>query len=503
VHYDNMVASHPLVLGALVDSVSRELAQLELRSPSELGLLLVASGTGDPDTRSESYRLMRLVWEQVGAARGDVAFVRHPLLPLPEQLASCARSGLTWLCVPQFLWPTVELEYARVIFRDSVGQFELPRWRMADPLTEHPNVAAWLEQRMLELYRSHRNRLEGRLRSQKSAPAERGRAYGKGVSVPLEAWDPANETTRFGDALVARIGDGTELAALVGSFELEGERCLVKPTWHGYATGTYTDPLALDALLAALPGAVALVEGHTASRNSGDPGFDWEREAREHRVWIRSEEQRYLSGTGLDQVLRARRASYVNVTEAWWDEQCAPAAAVREVLAERGIELYFEELLGYVPRVLFELRGAPMLSYARFKGPTRLSLSNLFGLLPQPLRAAWHGPNITYFARVCCDLAKLYGALFRLHGVVESLSFAVRWERRGLYRSRWGNYDLVESPRVVCMSRGLAAADVLASRLQGQDVRKSAFFDVVRSELGYDPELATLALPDELLRLFV
>jgi hypothetical protein len=155
-----------------------------------------------------------------------------------------------------------------------------------------------------------------------------------------------------------------------------------------------------------------------------------------------------------------------------------------------------------VPQALFDLRGASMLSYARFKGPTRLALSNLFGLLPQPLRAAWHGPNITYFARVCCDLAKLYGALFDLYAVVESLSFAVHWERRGLYRSRWGNYDLLESPRVVCLSRGLPAADVMAARLQGQQVAKSAFYDVVRAELGIDAELERMPLPARLLRLF-
>ena len=45
--------------------------------------------------------------------------------------------------------------------------------------------------------------------------------------------------------------------------------------------------------------------------------------------------------------------------------------------------------------------------------------------------------------------------------------------------------------------------DVLAARLQGQDVRRSAFFDVVRAELGYPAELETVELPSELIRLFV
>jgi hypothetical protein len=30
-----------------------------------------------------------------------------------------------------------------------------------------------------------------------------------------------------------------------------------------------------------------------------------------------------------------------------------------------------------------------------------------------------------------------------LFGLVEGFDSAVRWDRKGLYRSRWGNYDLV------------------------------------------------------------
>jgi hypothetical protein len=53
-----------------------------------------------------------------------------------------------------------------------------------------------------------------------------------------------------------------------------------------------------------------------------------------------------------------------------------------------------------------------------------------------------------------------------------------------LYRSRFGNYDLILNPELVTLSRGLVTADVLASRLQGQDVRRSSFFTAVFDELG-------------------
>jgi uncharacterized protein (DUF362 family) len=178
-------------------------------------------------------------------------------------------------------------------------------------------------------------------------------------------------------------------------------------------------------------------------------------------------------------------AQYVNITEAYWDEGGETAAC------------------DYIPRVLLDYTGCPMISFAKFKGPTRLAISNLFGLIPDPLRSAWHGPNITYFARVCCDIAKLYGAHFPLCGLNEALYSAVRWNRKGLYRSRWGNYDLIPDAGFVAASSNLVAADILASRLQGQDVNRSAFFDVVRAELDWDEEAAAAdSLPQSVQLLF-
>jgi hypothetical protein len=90
-----------------------------------------------------------------------------------------------------------------------------------------------------------------------------------------------------------------------------------------------------------------------------------------------------------------------------------------------------------------------------------------------------------------------------MFGVVEALHSAVRWNRKGLYRSRWGNYDLVLSDGIVTLSEGLAGADILASRLQGQDVSRSAFFDVVRHELTWPETAATQPLPADLQSLFM
>ncbi len=275
------------------------------------------------------------------------------------------------------------------------------------------------------------------------------------------------------------------------------KRVLVKVTWHGYATGTYTDPAALDLLLGALPAPAVILEGHTSSRNLGGAQFDWETQARENRAWIRQQDAEYQRRTGLAEVMTRHRAEYINVTECLWDEECAPREAVEDILGKRSISLHHPEFAAFVPQALLDLLGCPMISFAKFKGPTRLSISNLFGLIPHPLRSAWHGPNITWFAQVCCDLAKMYGALFELSGIVEGLYSAVRWNRSGLYRSRWGNYDLIANTGCVAAGANLVAADLLASRLQGQDVFRSAFFNVVRAELGWEANAAEQPLPEE------
>ena len=47
----------------------------------------------------------------------------------------------------------------------------------------------------------------------------------------------------------------------------------------------------------------------------------------------------------------------------------------------------------------------------------------------------------------------------------------------------------------VAVASNLVSADILASRVQGQDVQLSAFFDVVRAEPGWDEAAATDPLP--------
>jgi sirohydrochlorin ferrochelatase len=470
IYHDNVDAGHPLVVDALALQTAQALGEIP---PQKCGLILAASGHGDPGSRAHSYRLMRLLWEQMGFARAEVGFLRHvqPFLGhvLEHVLDQGAREAMPWVVLFQGQWETEHVGYARVIVENvRRSHADPPRFYFAQPPGAHRLLTAWYAQRITRLWQEKRAHSAVRTPSARKAPPETGciRSFGGGLIAG------ATDQTRLAEAL-SRVLPQQKV-----------ERVLVKVTWHGYATGAYTDPAALDLLLGALPAPAIILEGHTSSRNLGDrhlnAGFDWETEAKENRAWIRQQEAEFLRRTGLQDVLARHRAEYVNVTEAFWDEDAEGSDPTR-----------------FVPQCLLDFRGCPMLSFAKFKGPTRLGISNLFGLIPLPLRSAWHGPNITWFARACCEVAKTYGSLFQLSGVVEALYSAVRWNRQGLYRSRWGNYDLIRDAGYITASRGLVAADILASRLQGQDVRNSAFFDVVRQELGWDEEAANAELPEE------
>jgi sirohydrochlorin ferrochelatase len=489
IHHDDINPSHPLLVDCFAEMILRALdAQGVL--PRRAGILLVANGQGDPGSRGDSYRLMRLLWEQTGVGLGEVGFLRQEQPFLSAALERCQREPLDWFLLPQCQWESELFQHAKLILADHQrANSDTSTWRILQPAGNHPMIRAWLEHRVRRLWQEKRARQAARMPS----PIRQNH------SSPAELWhdgswvSPSAADSQLRSAFLARARNSEALSEILSRVLPPAEHYLIKVTWHGYATGTYTDALALDMLLRALPGKAILLEGHTSSRNLGGADWDWENQASEHRTWIQQEELEFLRRTGLARIIAQHGAQYLNITEAWWDGACAPEQEIRAAVGD--VTFQHPELVNFIPSVLLAHRGIPFLSFARFKGPTRLGISNLFGLLPHPLRSAWHGPNITYFASVCCDLARLYGRLFRLFGLVEAFAWAVRWNRQGLYRSRWGNYDLVPGDGIFTFSKGLVGADVLASRLQGQDVHQSGFYDVVRERLGWCQSAAEVPLP--------
>ena len=215
---------------------------------------------------------------------------------------------------------------------------EAGTWRMAEPPGDHPAITAWLAQRITRLWNEKRARDSVRVPSPKRNSAPEAAAWTIGAGV------------------IASVTDCGRMSSVLEQILPAGkpERVLVKVTWHGYATGTYTDPAALDLLLSALPAPAIILEGHTSSRNLEEAGFDWETEARENRAWIRQQDAEYLRRTGLADVMA---------------EASRAICERHRGLLGRGRR---DGRRDYIPRVLLDYTGCPMISFAKFKGPTRL-----------------------------------------------------------------------------------------------------------------------------------
>jgi sirohydrochlorin ferrochelatase len=282
-HHDDLDPGHPLLVECLADQVARAIPA-GARSLQQVGLILAASGHGDAGSRAHTYQLMRLIWERLGLAAAEVGFVRHAQPFLTLTFEKCAQRSLDWVILSEAQWRTEHVEFAEVILQNFQREHpEAGTWRMAEPPGDHPAITAWLTQRITRLWNEKRARESFRVASPKRSPVAEPASWSVGAGV------------------IASVTDCGRMSRVLEQILPSGnpERVLVKVTWHGYATGTYTDPAALDLLLRALPARAIILEGHTSSRNLEDDGFNWESEARKHRAWIRQQDAEYLRRTGL------------------------------------------------------------------------------------------------------------------------------------------------------------------------------------------------------------
>src|SRR5262249_18138412 len=201
-YHDDIDPCHPLVVECFADMLARTLAGHQV-PPQRLGMLLVASGHGDSGSRSQSYRLMRLLWERLSLARADVAFLRHAQEFLGVTLDRAAREPLDWVLMPQIQWHTEHFDYARTILENfQRSRPEAAAWMLVAPPGDHPSLHAWLAQRMTRLWQDKRSREAVRTPSRKSDGADCAPAIWSG-----ERWEPVNSAPPTGFIARARARD--------------------------------------------------------------------------------------------------------------------------------------------------------------------------------------------------------------------------------------------------------------------------------------------------------
>jgi hypothetical protein len=295
---------------------------------------------------------------------------------------------------------------------------------------------------------------------------------------------------------VRGVRDAAPVREILRMFGAAEGPVLIKANWFSAYPGQFTDAATLALACDAVDGEKIVVEGHAAERNDGSREITPDN-GRENWDWIREQEAAYFARFGLDAVLARDDVTYVNVTDEVWEGRAAPEEEVRAALEGAGTPLVFEELYGALPAKLLAWRGRPLLSLARVKvsDPAQeaagfsLSLKNMFGLIPEPNRSAYHGR----LPEAITDVHLLYGAFFRVVGACEGIFHAVRVRPGGAYDTSWGDrYDDLEGLGVVVAGAKAAEADAFAAALFGLDISSRAVMKAAAERLGWWDKMVVL-----------
>ena len=301
---------------------------------------------------------------------------------------------------------------------------------------------------------------------------------------------------RLGSVTVDRVKTADDLRGSLGDGLPSSEVILVKPNWYSPHPGNYTEADALSMVMDALDAKVVVVEGYSLDRQDGstsftvegekvdwgwltrNPGWEW---VKEEDRWdqIRRQDRWFRDEHGFTDLFQEHGAEYVNVTEEIWRGNTVESRRVKKRVEGRYPAAFTDEIYGYMPRRLAAYMGFPMISLGHVKGyggeyPS-LSLKNMFGLIPDPLRVWWHGPENSRLDQSIVDITKLYASYFRLYGVNEALKTLVAADPEGEVKVPWGRYSVKPGRGLVTHGPNLLELDAITCGLIDVDPEKVGY----------------------------
>jgi hypothetical protein len=313
--------------------------------------------------------------------------------------------------------------------------------------------------------------------------------------------------SNFGEVKVARVRTSGGLKKLIRGIVPDSDVYLIKPNWYSPLKGGYTDAKSLDLLLSALPGRKIVVEGYSIDRQDGSIVYNFKGTKVDWSWLLKSPDSDWLHGTnletmrlqdrwfrdtlGLSKILEKYNAEYLSITEEVLAGRVEPIQDVKN-------RVQHQKLYGYMPSSLAELAGAPLISFGHIKGyggnfPS-LSLKNMFGLIPDPLRSWWHGPTDNQLSQSIVDTTKLYATYFPLIGIMEAISSYTIPDPEGEVKTPWGAYRIGKGGGFVACGKSLVELDAIVSGLIKVDTAKVGYLSLAEQVFGeYPRDAVTLA----------
>lgn len=320
---------------------------------------------------------------------------------------------------------------------------------------------------------------------------------------------------RFGSVTLSRVQTSRDLSEFLKDPWLKNDTFIIKPNWFSPHPANFTDSNVLRLLLEALDGQITITEAYSMERQDGSVNFivegeevDWSW-VMKHPDWgwirrkgrwdkIRKQDKWFLDTFGFTDLFREYGVDYVNVTEEVWQGRTANSDTIRKAVETRYSPVLNEELYTYVPKRLYELQGATFISFGKVKGirgsyPS-LTMKNLFGLIPDPLRSRWHGSNDELLGRSIIDINKIYAVLFNVYGLCEALHSATISDPEGEIKLPWGSYSIAENLGVIAYGRHLLSVDAILCELIGVTPEEVSYIKLGEEVFGaYDRGQAEMA----------
>ncbi len=227
-----------------------------------------------------------------------------------------------------------------------------------------------------------------------------------------------------------------------------------------------------------------------------NPSWEW---IKEGGRWdeIRRQDAWFLEEYGFKDLFEEFGVDYINVTEEAWKGRTADSILVKDAVEEKFSPAFTDKLYGFLPERLHDLRGSTLISYGKVKGiggtyPS-LTLKNLFGLIPDPLRSWWHGPDDGMLGDSIIDIVKVYAAFFDLYGVCEAINEVTISHPEGEVKAPWGSYNIARDLGVVALGSNLVTLDAVLCGLIRVDPEKVSYLKSGEEVFGHYSRLMVKA----------
>ncbi len=270
---------------------------------------------------------------------------------------------------------------------------------------------------------------------------------------------------KLGSVTVGKVADAGDLKRSLRDSLPASENVIVKPNWYSPHSANFTDAHALGLLLDAVDARFIVVEGHSLDRQDGSLTYTVDGEKVDWRWimrnpdwgWImdgdrldllRAQDKWFMDTYGFTDLLAAHDTEYVNVTEEIWAGRTLDHTEAKSAVESIYPPVHVDKLYGFMPKRLAQHRGSTLISLGRMKGygsayPS-LTVKNIFGFIPDPMRSWWHGQEDSRLSDSIIDTVKLYASYFRLYGVCEAFKSLTLSDPEGEVKTSWGCYGVRE-----------------------------------------------------------